>query len=130
MTNRPVLERAAPVLGADDIGAAVSYYRNVLGFAEGWTRGTPTAVAQVTRDDVEVHLMPRRGAGGLGSVYLYVNGVDALYAEVRARGGNVVEPLGNRPSGMRDFVVRDPTGNMLAFGESIKKEARAPASTA
>jgi predicted enzyme related to lactoylglutathione lyase len=122
MTNRPVLERAAPVLGADDISAAINYYRSVLGFAEGWKRGSPPVIAQVGRDDVEVHLTRRVGTA-TSSVYLYVQGVDAYHAEVKARGGNIVEPIGDRPGGMRDFVVRDPSGNSLAFGELIKKQA-------
>jgi len=123
MTNRPVLERAAPVLGADDIGAAINYFKNVLGFTEGWKRGTPPVIAQVLRDDVEVHLTRRVGSN-TSSVYLYVQGIDAYYAEVRARGANVVEHIGDRPSGMRDFVVRDPAGNALAFGEALKKQGR------
>lgn len=121
MTNRPVLERSAPVLGADDIAAAINYYRTVLGFAEGWRRGSPPVIAQVQRDEVEIHLTRRVGSNS-GSVYLYVQGVDAYYAEIRARGGNIVEPIGDRPSGMRDFVVRDPSGNSLAFGEPVKKQ--------
>jgi predicted enzyme related to lactoylglutathione lyase len=122
MTNRPVLERAAPVFGADDIGAAITYYRNVLGFAEGWKRGSPPVIAQVMRDDVEIQLTRRVGSA-TSSVYFSVVGVDAYYAEIRARGGNIVEPIGDRPSGMRDFVVRDPSGNSLAFGESLMKGA-------
>ena len=121
MTNRPVLERATPVLGADDISAAINYYRSVLGFSEGWKRGSPPVIAQVVRDDVEVHLTRRVGSA-TSSVYLYVQGVDAYHAEIKARGGNIVEPIGDRPAGMRDFVVRDPSGNSLAFGELVKKE--------
>jgi predicted enzyme related to lactoylglutathione lyase len=120
MTNRPVLERAAPVLGADDIGAAVTFFRDVLGFAEGWKRGTPPMSVQVARDDVELQLTRRVGSA-TSAVYLYVVGVDAYHAEIRARGGTVVEPIGDRPSGMREFVVRDPSGNSLTFGETIKK---------
>lgn len=127
MTNRPVLERAAPVLGADDISAALNYFRSVMGFAEGWRRGNPPVIAQVLRDEVEVHLT-RRVGNATSSVYLYVQGVDAYYAEIRARGGNIVEPIGDRPSGMRDFVVRDPSGNTLAFGESVKKQSGRAAS--
>src|SRR5688572_32821955 len=109
MTNRPVLERAAPVLGADDITAAISYYRNVLGFSEGWKRGSPPVIAQVGRDDVELHLTRRVGSA-TSSVYLFVQGVDAYHAEVKARGGNIVEPIGERTGGMRDLVWRDSSG--------------------
>jgi len=120
MTNRPVLERAIPVFGVEDIAAAVTFYCSVLGFTEGWSRGSPPTLVQVARDDIEVHLA--RGAGsGATSAYFHVKGVDAYYAEVRARGGKVVDVVGDRASGMRDFVVTDPAGNMLSFGEPVQK---------
>lgn len=120
MTNRPVLERAIPILGVDDIAKAVTFYRNVLGFAEGWSRGSPPALVQVARDDIEVHLA-RNAGHSVASAYFNVRGVDAYYAEVRARGGNIIEAVGDRTSGMRDFVVTDPAGNKLSFGESLQK---------
>lgn len=117
MTNRPVLERAIPVLGVDDIAAAVTFYRNVLGFAEGWSRGSPPALVQVARDDIEVHLA-RRSESASARANFSVQGVDAYFAEVRARGGKIVASIGDRPSGMRDFVVADPAGNMLKIGRA------------
>lgn len=120
MTNRPVLERAIPILGVDDFAAAVTFYRNVLGFAEGWTRGSPPSHVQVARDDIEVHLT-RRSGSAVASAYFNVQGVDAYFAEVRARGGKIVESIGDRASGTRDFVVTDPAGNILTFGEALTK---------
>ena len=120
MTNRPVLERAIPVLGVDDFAVAVTFFRNVLGFAEGWTRGSPPALVQVARDDSEV-LLTRRSGSAVVSAHFNVVGVDAYFAEVRARGGKIVESLGDRAAGGRDFVVSDPAGNLLTFAESPKK---------
>jgi len=120
MTNRPVLERAIPVFGVDDITAAVNFYRNILGFAEGWTRGSPPTLVQVARDDIELHLARRSGAT-VASAYVTVQGVDGYFAEVRARGGKIVEEIGDRASGMREFAVTDQSGNLLTFGEDLKK---------
>ena len=70
------MAHAMGLSSASDIGAAIKYYQNVLGFAEGWKRGMPPVIAQVLRDDVEVHLTRRVGSN-TSSVYLYVQGVDA-----------------------------------------------------
>lgn len=120
MTNRPVLERAIPVLGVEDIPAAVNFYRHVLGFDPGWTRGSPPLMAQLTRDESEVHLTRRTGTT-VSSARFNVQGVDAYFAEVRARGATIAESIGDRPTGVRDFVVTDPAGNFLAFSEAIRK---------
>jgi hypothetical protein len=48
--------------------------------------------------------------------YVQLHGVDAYYAELRARNLEVRD-LGDRAYGMRDFEVVDPNGNRLAFGE-------------
>jgi uncharacterized glyoxalase superfamily protein PhnB len=120
MTNRPVLERAIPVLGVDDIAAAVNFYRNVLGFQPGWTRGSPPLLAQVARDESEVHLSRRIGTT-VASASFSVQGVDAYFAEVRARGATVVESLSDQTTGMREFAVTDPAGNVLKFAEAIQK---------
>lgn len=123
MTNRPVLERAIPLFGVEDIAAAVNFYRNVLGFAEGWSRGSPPTLVQIARDDIEVHLSRRTGSA-VASSYFLVQGVDAYFAEVRARGAKIVEAIGERASGMREFVLTDPAGNVLTFGESLNKEQK------
>lgn len=124
MTNRPVLERAIPLFGVDDIAAAVNFYRNVLGFAEGWSRGSPPTLVQIARDDIEVHLSRRTGSAAVSSSYFLVQGVDAYFAEVRARGAKIVESIGERAWGMREFVLTDPAGNVLTFGESLTKEQK------
>ncbi len=49
-------------------------------------------------------------------VYVQVKGVDAYYSELKGR--NVHSSyLDDRPYGMRDFEILDPSGNRLAFGE-------------
>jgi predicted enzyme related to lactoylglutathione lyase len=123
MTNRPVLERAVPVLAVDDVAAAVAYYGSVFGFVAGRTWGSPPAVAEVTRDDVEIHLARRDAAAPavVTIAYILVRGVDAYFAEVRARGGKIVQPLAERDLGPRGFTASDPAGNTLLFSEPVTK---------
>ena len=48
---------------------------------------------------------------------LWVKDVNALHAEVTARGAPIAVPIGTRPYGIRDFSVRDPNGVMVVFGQ-------------
>ena len=47
-----------------------------------------------------------------------MTGVDAYYNQITVAGANVVVPLADRPYGMRDFRIVDPSGNELSFGEA------------
>ena len=53
-------------------------------------------------------------------------GFDPLYAEYRAHGVAVPEPPENRPYNCREFVVDDPDGHMLAFGQVIMPDPLGP----
>ena len=50
-------------------------------------------------------------------VYLIVDaGIDAQYERARAAGAEVVQELHETDYGSRDYVVRDPEGNVWSFG--------------
>ena len=70
---------------------------------------------------------PRRGAPtrtdratGAYDVYLRVSGLDALVAELRARGADIMDGPEDRIYGQRELVVRDCNGMVLAFGERLR----------
>lgn len=60
---------------------------------------------------------PFRGlpAGGR-HVYCALDEVDSLYERVREAGGEIAVELTDTDYGSRDFTVRDPEGNLWAFG--------------
>ncbi len=47
-----------------------------------------------------------------------MTGVDAYYDQTIIAGAKVAMPLADRPYGMRDFRIVDPSGNELSFGET------------
>lgn len=111
---------AATIFTVRDLAASVAHYRDVLGFAVAFQYGEPTYYACLCRDAVSLHL---RAAGrnarwtvGTGAIAVFVDDVDALHAEVAARGANVLKPPQDYAYGMRDFDVADPDGNQLTFG--------------
>jgi uncharacterized glyoxalase superfamily protein PhnB len=48
-------------------------------------------------------------------------GVDAYYNHVTKAGAKVAVTIADRPYGMRDFRIVDPTGNELSFGEATTR---------
>jgi uncharacterized glyoxalase superfamily protein PhnB len=111
------------VFAVQDVVRSVEHYRDVLGFRVEFTYGEPTFYAGVERGGVLIHL---QGAGdtkrqpGQGSLYVFVDNVDALYEELSARGARILKSPQNYDYGMRDFDIQDLDGNHLAFGMGSK----------
>lgn len=62
------------------------------------------------REDAQ---LPNRGAGQ--SMYLKVEDIDDFYNGVRAKGMNPASEPQRKPSGNREFMLRDPDGYKLVF---------------
>jgi uncharacterized glyoxalase superfamily protein PhnB len=114
-----MLVGSAPVLTVRDIAASVAHYRDVLGFDVTFQYGTPVFYACLCRDDVSVHLVSAEKTErlpGNSAVAVFVDDVDALHAELSAKGAKVVKAPENYDYGMREFNVVDLDGNELFFG--------------
>lgn len=114
-----------PILPVRDLTRAIEFYQQ-LGFtAKRYRDGDFYAFIQ--RDGRELHLsktpelVPEHN---LVRVYFYLHDetAAALEAECRAAGMAIVEPLSAREWKMREFVLRDPDGNRLIFGESLSED--------
>jgi catechol 2,3-dioxygenase-like lactoylglutathione lyase family enzyme len=120
----PRITSLAPQFLVDDLQRSIAYYRDRLGFSVKFEYGG--FYAGVSRDGCELHLKEapktvadrehRRREEHLDAS-IGVEGVDALYDELRRRGAEVIKPLEIRPWGVRDFYVADPDGYILCFGE-------------
>lgn len=124
---------AVPQFRVPDVVATAEYYERVLGFEiAGYWNGErvhhdPTAPAVfgiVRRDQVAIHFHradeSQIARGGEGyDVYLHVNGVDDLAADLRERGAEILEGPEDRVYGQREVIVKDCNGLVLAFGEAI-----------
>jgi uncharacterized glyoxalase superfamily protein PhnB len=126
--------RVSPVLGVANVRQSAEYYRDVLGFTLDPVEGVfqprgdePGGVyAIVKRAGVWVHFQIRRGEmpkrerpSFEGDVYLYVDDVDALHAELVQRGARVLQEPRVAPYGIREIIVEDLNGYRLTFGEIV-----------
>ena len=112
------LRKTLPHLPLDDVPAGVAYYRDVLGFRINYAQPD---LGVMDRDDVTILLIARTDRHkGIGSCYVYVNDVDTLHGELRAKGANVLGEPVSQPWGLREFRVLDLAGNRITFGQPFE----------
>lgn len=123
MTSAFRFQAVSPILSVNDVDEAIAFYRDRLGFALAWAWGEPVEVAAVGRDGIELTLSRRADAKPVGAAHFYLTliGVDALYDKLSREGVTLVVPLADRPYGMRDFRLADPSGNELSIGEALEE---------
>jgi uncharacterized glyoxalase superfamily protein PhnB len=122
----------APVLGVRDVRATAEYWRDVLGFSldprtgvvDGVDADEGAVYALLSRAGTEVHFQIRRREprpaereGIETDVYVFVEDVDALHAELAGRGANITQEPRMAPYGIREIRVEDPNGIRTTFGQ-------------
>jgi catechol 2,3-dioxygenase-like lactoylglutathione lyase family enzyme len=120
-------EGISPQFTVPDVVRTAEYYRDVLGFQIAGYWGTPPVFAIVLRDNVEVFFNRadtseiRTGrAQGAYDAYLRITGIEALAAELRNAGADILEGPVVRVYGQCELVIRDCNGLILAFGEDTR----------
>jgi catechol 2,3-dioxygenase-like lactoylglutathione lyase family enzyme len=109
------------VLAVPDLTRSADYFREVLGFHVLWEEASDWRLVERTGVRIMLGHCPRdMPPSELGSHnwfgYLSVDEVDALYAELTARGAACTTPT-NRAYGMREIVVTTPDGHRIVFGQ-------------
>jgi catechol 2,3-dioxygenase-like lactoylglutathione lyase family enzyme len=122
---------AEPQLFVADIARSVRFFVDGLGFRTVFLYGDPPYYGQVERGGARLNLRcvekpvidpVMRDADELLSAALTVDtraGLDALAAEFQLRGVPFFQDPRDEPWGARDFIVRDPDGNLLLFAGPV-----------
>jgi predicted enzyme related to lactoylglutathione lyase len=132
------IKLSACFIPVDNHDKALAFYRDVLGLEvrndvefEGmrWV-----SVGSPSQPDVDIVLEPpiadpngspadKEAAaellakGLLRGVNFSTDDCDATFEHIRAAGGDVLQEPMDMPYGVRDCAFRDPSGNMLRFGQ-------------
>jgi predicted enzyme related to lactoylglutathione lyase len=117
--EKPLMVGAATVFVVSDIAQSAEHYRAVFGFTVTFQYGSPAFYVCMCRDEVALHLLAARKtkqSPGNGGICVFVSDVDAVHAELVARGAKVIKAPQNYDYGMRDFDIVDLDGNHLTFG--------------
>ena len=79
-----------------------------------------------TRDDDYGAIVGAPGENGGKSVYVDVDDADAANDRARTAGAQILQELIDRDYGSRDFICRDPEGNVWSFGTYWPKAGDKP----
>jgi len=104
-TSQPV-----PELPVSDVEHAQAYYRDVLGFNIGWLDPSKD-IGAVSRGDVAIFFRRRQSPFEPVVHWVFAPDVDATYAELCSSGANIVDPIADKPWGLRQFTVEDQDRN-------------------
>ncbi|MEZ0364619.1 VOC family protein [Mycobacterium sp. pUA109] len=114
-------------LRAHNAPKLIDYYVDTFGFVltarygEGdvvdhaqlnWPEGTGAIMMGSHRPGTDWSREPGTAGG-----YVVTSDPDALYERVLQRKADIVRPLADTDYGAREFAVRDPEGNLWAFGD-------------
>jgi catechol 2,3-dioxygenase-like lactoylglutathione lyase family enzyme len=118
---------AEPQLFVTDIKRACEFFHEKLGFSLVFSYGNPPYYAQIGRDAARLNLRCVKGPvieptvrdrEELLSVTMTVATADEiklLFLEFRSAGVTFQQTLKKQPWGAKNFIVKDPDGNLLLF---------------
>jgi len=127
IATRAVIAAAEPQLFVADIRSSCDFFTSKLGFAIAFTYGKPPFYAQMMRDGARINLrcverpvidVSVRDREELLSASLTVataEEIKQLFLEFQAAGVTFLQTLKREPWGAKDFIVKDPDGNLLLF---------------
>ena len=125
-------KKLTPNLLVANVERSLAFYVDVLGFERGMTvpEESPYVFASVTGGAVEIFLNDAAAAvkeypafggrplGATGTMYIEVEGVDALHDRLKAT-AKIVMPLVTQFYGMREFALEDPDGYVITLAERV-----------
>jgi uncharacterized glyoxalase superfamily protein PhnB len=125
--SRATIVCAEPQLFVTDIKRSCEFFQEKLGFSLVFSYGDPPYYAQVVRDAARLNLRCVEGAviestvrdrEELLSVSMTVATADEikqLFLEFQSAGVTFRQTLKKQPWGAKNFIVKDPDGNLLLF---------------
>jgi catechol 2,3-dioxygenase-like lactoylglutathione lyase family enzyme len=118
---------SATTIEVTDVIASEAFYREKLGFRSGHFYGEPPTFCIVGRDKVTIFLDKIRTPHPVPlnqywALYIYVDDVDAMLAEIKSRGATIDRDIEDQFYGCRDFDIRDPDGHLIGIGQNLTRK--------
>jgi uncharacterized glyoxalase superfamily protein PhnB len=128
----PHYTKLTPNLLVASVERSLAFYVDTLGFSRGLTvpDESPLVFASVTSGPVEIFFndaataikeypaFAGRPVGATGTMFIEMQGVDALHDRLRAA-VKIVIPIVTQFYGMREFAIEDPDGYVITFAERV-----------
>lgn len=118
-----------------DLATCSTFYRDVLGLPVTESESDHTVFklgdlylflfeeGGVTRMMSETPVEVSSGAGSRVLLAATVDDVDAMYADLKAKGARVLRPPADQPWGLRTAYFTDPEGNFWEINQPVASEA-------
>jgi uncharacterized glyoxalase superfamily protein PhnB len=125
--TRPVITAAEPQLFVADLTASCDFFNQKLGFKIAFVYGDPPFFGQMMRDGARLNLRcvgapiidtAQRDREELLSATMTVETtgeIKQLFLEFQSMGVQFYQTLKKQPWGAKNFIVKDPDGNLLLF---------------
>ncbi len=104
----------------------MSYYATVLGFSELFSYGSPLVYAGMQRDGAQIYISQDEDLADVVAqqdlhpeIFLWVEDVDAWFAEHQRNGAKIVEEISDRQWDARQYVIEDPNGYFIKVAQPI-----------
>ncbi len=114
-----MLKQSQPIFAVKDVKETIAFYQDVLGFESPWFWGDPVCYGGIGWGEIHVmfNQMPHIAANIEGHQHhFFTDDVNSLHDRHQRAGAPIIEPIGNKPWGLREYTVRDPNGYHLRFG--------------
>jgi uncharacterized glyoxalase superfamily protein PhnB len=101
-----------PELPVADVERAQKHYRDSLGFEIRWLY-PGKEIGAVSRGNVAIFFRKRTPPFEPAIHWMFAAEIDAIYEELMSSGAQIVDPLEEKPWGLRQFTVKDVDGNLF-----------------
>jgi uncharacterized glyoxalase superfamily protein PhnB len=122
-----------PSIRVRDMAEALAFYRGTLEFTldsggddesnSSLTRGDAHVMIETAADhygdEYNAAIRERLGTPSCIALYIEASDLAAFYSRLEAAGVRIVDPLGARPWGQKEFTVEDHEGNWLTFWKKL-----------
>lgn len=125
----PEAQQIFPTLRYKDAVAMIDWLGEAFGFAvhARYMNGEDVGHAELalgssmimigsSRPDDYGTIVGEPGQNGGKSIYVATGNADAVYTRAKAAGAVIVQEMTDRDYGSREFICRDPEGNVWCFG--------------
>lgn len=116
------ISQPTPALPVRDVRVAQEYYRDKLGFEIKWHH-QEGRIGGVSHGDCAIFFRESDEPLHPAIFWVFVEDVDGAHAELKALGANVVEPLEDKPWGLRQFTIHDLHDNRFHFFHDTSDES-------
>ena len=108
----------APELPVVNVRAAQEYYRDHFGFEVAW-HNVEGRIGAVSRNETVIFFRETEGEIQAQTFWVFAEDVDETYASLVNQGARIVDPITNKPWGLRQFTVADLYGHRFHFHHDL-----------